>query len=71
MLPEIIAVSSAAIALLAIVRALSTHRKLASLSQSYWELRYEFARLRARVAKLDGGQSAVDPEDPVSGEPRA
>ncbi len=28
-------------------------RRLADLSQSYWELRYECARLRSQVARLD------------------
>ena len=64
---EILGAVSAAVALAALIYATSIHRKLSSLSQSYWELRYEFARLRARVAKLDGGQIAADPEDPTAG----
>ena len=63
MLPEILAVSSAILALAAFIRAASLHRKLTTMSRSYWELRYEFARLRARVAKLDTGQPAAEPED--------
>ena len=54
MLLEILAVASAIAASAVLIRALSLHRRLTSLSQSYWELRYDFARLRARVAKLDG-----------------
>jgi hypothetical protein len=64
---EILAAGGALIALFAFTRAVATHRKLLALSQSYWELRYEFARLRARVAKLDGGQPVADPEDPTAG----
>ena len=37
-------------------------RRFSALSQSHWQLRFEFARLRARVAKLDGG-SAGEPAD--------
>jgi hypothetical protein len=28
-------------------------RKLDALNQSYWELRYDFTRLRSQVARLD------------------
>ncbi len=28
-------------------------RQVADLGQSYWELRYEYTRLRSRVARLD------------------
>jgi hypothetical protein len=28
-------------------------RKLETLTQSYWELRYDFTRLRSQVARLD------------------
>lgn len=28
-------------------------RRLADLSQAYWELRYEYTRLRSQVARLD------------------
>ena len=64
MLFEILAVASAALALGALVRATSIHRKFTTISQSYWQLRYDFARLRARVAKLDGGQSDADSDEP-------
>ena len=46
---------------LALLRVLSLQRKVTSLSHSYWELRYDFGRLRARLAKIDGGPAA-DPE---------
>lgn len=57
----ILAVISATAAVVAFARAALVHRQLKTLSQSYWELRYDFARLRARVAKLDG--QAGDAED--------
>ena len=33
------------------------NRKLDALTQSYWELRYDFTRLRSQVARLDPGES--------------
>jgi hypothetical protein len=39
---------------------------LTTLSQSYWELRYDFGRLRSRIAKLDGG-TAADADEPSGG----
>ena len=35
------------------VRAGKTARKLEALNQSYWELRYDFTRLRSQVSRLD------------------
>jgi hypothetical protein len=63
---EITAAGTAIVAVIALARAVSTGRRLATLSQASWELRYEFARLRARVAKLDGGQDGADPDDPAA-----
>ena len=60
----ILAVLSAIAAGAAFIRTASLHRQLKSLSQSYWELRYDFARLRARVAKIDG-QAGADPDVPA------
>jgi hypothetical protein len=36
-------------------------RRLDSLNQSYWELRYDYTRLRSQVARLDPGE-APEPE---------
>ena len=45
-------------------------RKLEALTQSYWELRYDYTRLRSQVARLDPEQpepSAPEPlEQPAS-----
>ena len=35
------------------MRAGRAARKLEALNQSYWELRYDFTRLRSQVARLD------------------
>jgi hypothetical protein len=62
--PEILAVASVLIAVVALARAWSVSRKFKTISQSYWQLRYDFARLRARVAKLDGG-AAGETDEPA------
>jgi hypothetical protein len=41
------------IALAALASARRTSRKLDALTQSYWELRYDFTRLRSQVQRLD------------------
>jgi hypothetical protein len=59
-LSEILAVAGVILASAALLRAFSLHRKLTTLSQSYWQLQYDFGRLRARLAKLDGGSAEPD-----------
>ena len=39
-------------------------RRLDSLNQSYWELRYDYTRLRSQVARLDPAE-AQEPEPPA------
>ena len=51
-----------AFAALGTVRRLS--RKLDALNQSYWELRYDYTRLRSQVARLDPEQADVPPPPP-------
>ena len=51
-----------AFAALGAVRRLS--RKLDALNQSYWELRYDYTRLRSQVARLDPEQADVPPPAP-------
>jgi HAMP domain-containing protein len=51
-------------------RAGKAARKLEALSQSYWELRYDFTRLRSQVARLDPEteQGAAEAAPPASGQ---
>ena len=37
-------------------------RKLDGLTQSYWELRYDYTRLRSQVARLDPEQAEPAPD---------
>jgi hypothetical protein len=59
----------AGVALLVALAALSSARKarqkIETLTQSYWELRYDFTRLRSQVARLD----PVEQEDAAPAPP--
>jgi hypothetical protein len=44
------------IAVVALMSARRAGRKLDALTQSYWELRYDFTRLRSVVSRLDEGE---------------
>ena len=63
MVLEILAVVALLVALFALVLARRAQRKLDALTQSYWELRYDFTRLRSQVARLDPGEPD-EPEAP-------
>jgi hypothetical protein len=52
------------VAIVALMRVRRLARRLESLNQSYWELRYDYTRLRSRVARLD-------PEPPADAEPES
>jgi hypothetical protein len=54
-----------ALAALTAVRRLS--RKLEALTQSYWELRYDYTRLRSQVARLDPAEA--DEQEPAAQSP--
>jgi hypothetical protein len=54
------------LALVALARARALSRKLDALTQSYWELRYDYTRLRSQVQRLDPetAEAAAAPEPP-------
>jgi hypothetical protein len=52
-----------ALAALAVARRLS--RKLEALTQSYWELRYDYTRLRSQLARLDPETAEQGPAAPA------
>ena len=56
----------AALAALQLVRRLA--RRLDTLNQSYWELRYDYTRLRSQVARLDPAQTP-EPEQAAVADP--
>ena len=51
-----------AVALLSWLAARRLSRRLDALNQSYWELRYDYTRLRSQVARLDPEQPDETPE---------
>ncbi len=51
------------LALVAVGLARRLARKLDALTASYWELRYDFTRLRSQVARLDPETAAQDRQD--------
>jgi hypothetical protein len=44
-------------------------RRLDALNQSYWELRYDYTRLRSQVARLDPEQAEPAEEAPQPAAP--
>ena len=47
-------------ALVAFLRARRVARRLERLTESYWELRYEYGQLRARVTRLEPATADQD-----------
>jgi hypothetical protein len=54
------------LALVAIASARRLSRRLDALTQSYWELRYDYTRLRSQLSRLDPAQAEADlPPEPA------
>jgi hypothetical protein len=53
-----------AVALVALSSARRLSRKLEALTQSYWELRYDYTRLRSQVSRLDPETAAAPAAEP-------
>ena len=64
-----VAVVALSIALLTLGLARRLARRLEALTQSYWELRYEYTRLRSQVARLDPEQQDVPAPEPAASAP--
>jgi hypothetical protein len=60
-LPWAVAAAALAVALTSWVQARRTARRLAQLSQMYWELKYQHGELRAQVQQLTGQTQAPQP----------
>ena len=54
------------VALVALALARRTGRKLEALTQSYWELRYDYTRLRSQVQRLDPEVDDTPPPAPAA-----
>jgi hypothetical protein len=57
----VLALLAVLLAVAALVSARRLSRRLDALTQSYWELRYDYTRLRARVERLDPEQNEPEP----------
>ncbi len=51
--PSIGVIVAALLAIAALLRARAVAKRLARLTESYWELRYESGQLKARVSRLE------------------
>jgi hypothetical protein len=58
----VLAVAIASMALLLVRR---QARRLDALNQSYWELRYDYTRLRSQVTRLDPGEAPAAAPEPA------
>jgi hypothetical protein len=54
------------VAAVAIERGRRLSRKLERLKESYWDLRYEFGQLQARVTRLEAERSDQAPAAPAA-----
>ncbi|MGB7217816.1 MAG: hypothetical protein WBD07_03315 [Vicinamibacterales bacterium] len=59
-----LAAAACVLAIVAWSRARRVSRRLDRLTESYWELRYEYGELRTRVARLEDPQADADPKEP-------
>jgi hypothetical protein len=61
----VLSVVAILIALAALAIARRAARNLEALKQSYWELRYDYTRLRSQVSRLDPGEAEGDAPAPA------
>ena len=57
----VVAGTSLFLALVALAIARRASKRLAVLTQSYWDLRYEYTRLRSQVSRLDPESAKPEP----------
>jgi hypothetical protein len=62
--PWIVSGLSLLVAIVASIQARRAVRRLAELSQMYWELRYEVGELRVHVRRLAGEPRETSPDPP-------
>ena len=64
MLPWVVAGLALLVALVAVSMTRRLSRRLDQLTQSYWDLRYEYTRLRSQVSRLDPETAEAEPAAP-------
>ena len=67
--PWFIAGASLVIALVAWSRARRTAKRLAQLSEMYWELKYQQGELRVRVQRMEGEPPSPATQTPAPAQP--
>jgi len=67
--PSLLTAAAFVTALAALLRARRLSKRLDRMTESYWELRYEYGQLRARLARLEPADGAPAPEG--AGAPQA
>jgi hypothetical protein len=68
-LPWFIAGASLVVALVAWSQARRTARRLAQLSEMYWELKYQQGELRVRIQRMEGEAPSPAPPQAAAGLP--
>jgi hypothetical protein len=63
--PSLLSAAALLVAIAAFMKWRQTQRRLERLAESYWELRYEYGQLRARIDRVE---TAANP-DAGAGEP--
>jgi hypothetical protein len=58
--------ASLAVALVALVQARRTARRLEQLTQNYWELKYQNGELRVQLQQLTGASAPPQPAPPAA-----
>ena len=66
MLSWVVAGLGVLLALLALTWLRRVSRRLEMLTQSYWELRYDYTRLRSQLSRLDPEQAREPDAPPVA-----
>ena len=61
-----VTVLALAIASMALLLVRRQARRLDALNQSYWELRYDYTRLRSQVTRLDPGEAPAAAPEPAA-----
>ena len=72
MLSWVVAGSSLLMGLVALAWVRRLSRRLDALKQSYWELRYDYTRLRSQLSQLDpdnASSAGAEPAAPPAGSP--
>ena len=60
--PSIAATVALLLAVGALLRTRSAAQKLARMTESYWELRYETGQLKSRIGRLESGSGLGEPD---------